>query len=145
MTEPTRVKPSSAFWVIAIIALLWNLSGLFAFFSEVFITEEALSSLTDAQRQLYESTPVWLKVFYGIAVFGGTLGCIVLLLRKKLSIQLFTISLIAIIIQMSYSLFMTNAIEVYGIVSAIMPMVVIGIGVFLVWYSRRSKNMGWIK
>lgn len=145
MTEPTRVKPSNAFWVIAIIALLWNLSGLFAFYSEVFITEEALSSLTDAQRQLYESTPVWLKVFYGIAVFGGTLGCIVLLLRKKLSIQLFAISLIAIIIQMSYSLFMTNAIEVYGIISAIMPVVVIGIGVFLVWYSRRSKNIGWIK
>ena len=144
MTEPTQVKPSIAFWITAILFLLWNLSGLFAFYGDVTISEDALSALTDAQRELYESTPMWLKVVYGIAVFGGTLGCIALLFRKKLSIQLFIISLIAVIIQMSYSLLITNVVEVYGMVSVLMPISVVGIGVFLVWYSRRSKNLGWI-
>jgi len=72
------------------------------------------------------------------------LGCIALLIKKTLAIQLFIISLTAIVIQMSYSLFMTKAVEVYGIISAIMPIIVIGIGVFLIWYSRKAKTKGWI-
>ena len=111
---------------------------------DVFMSAEALAALTDAQRELYESTPSWLKIFYGIAVIGGTLACIVLLIRKSFAIQLFIISLIAVLIQMCYSLFLTNAVEVYGIASAIMLIVVIGIGVFLVWYSRNAKAKGWI-
>lgn len=144
MSEPIDTKPTTAFWSISIIALLWNLSGLFAFFSEVFMSQEALAALTEAQRALYESTPLWLKVFYGIAVFGGTFGCIALLARKSLAITLFIISLLAIIIQMGYSLFLTNAVEVYGAIAAIMPVIVIGIGIFLVWYSKSVKSKGWL-
>jgi len=140
----TTTKPTTAFWIIGIIALLWNLAGLIAFFGDVFITQETLAALPDAQRELYESTPSWLKVFYGIAVFGGTLGCILLLVKKSFAIQLFMISLIAILIQMGYSIFMTNAIEVNGLVSIIMPIVVIGISIFLVWYARHTKAKGWI-
>lgn len=144
MSEIQQTKPGTLFWSIAIIALLWNLSGLFAFFGDVLMTEEALAALTDAQRELYESTPVWLKFFYGIAVFGGTLGCVLLLMKKALSIQVFIISLIAIIVQMSYSFFMTNATEVYGMVSIIMPIIVIGIGIFLVWFASYAKKQHWI-
>jgi len=144
MTVTTQTKPTTSFWIISVVALLWNLSGVMNFFMEVFIAQEALAVLTDAQRELYESTPGWLKIFYGIAVIGGTLGCIALLIKKSLAIQLFIISLTAIVIQMSYSLFMTKAVEVYGIISAIMPIIVIGIGVFLIWYSRKAKTKGWI-
>lgn len=140
----TTIKPTTSFWVIGIIALLWNLSGLMSFFMDVFMSAETLAALTDEQRVLYESTPSWLKIFYGIAVIGGTLGCIALLIRKSFAIELFIISLVAVLIQMCYSLFLTNAVEVYGIISAIMPIVVIGIGVFLLWYARSAKTKGWI-
>lgn len=139
-----NTKPTTGFWIISIIALLWNIAGLMAFFGDVFITQEALAALPDAQRELYESTPSWLKIFYGIAVFGGTLGCIALLIKKSFATPLFIISLIAIVIQMVFSLFMTNAIEVNGILSIIMPIIVIGIGIFLLWYSRHAKAKGWI-
>ena len=137
-------KPTTGFWIISIVALLWNLSGLFAFFGDVFITQEALAALPDAQRELYESTPSWLKIFYGIAVFGGTLGCIALLIRKSFAISFFIISLLAILIQMGYSMLLTKAIEVNGIISIIMPIVVIGIAIFLLWYARHTKAKGWI-
>jgi len=140
----TTAKPTTAFWIIGIIALLWNLTGLIAFFGDVFISQEALAPLPDAQRELQESTPSWLKIFYGIAVFGGTLGCILLLIKKSFAIQLFMISLVAILVQMGYSIFMTKAIEVNGIVSIIMPIMVIGISIFLVWYARHAKVKEWI-
>ena len=78
----TATKPSTLFWIIAIIALLWNLSGVAAFAGDILMTEEALATLTEAQQELYKSTPVWLKFVYGVAVFSGTLGCILLLMKK---------------------------------------------------------------
>lgn len=140
----TTSKPTTAFWVITVIALLWNLSGLMAFFMDAFMSPEVLAALPDPQRELYESTPAWLKVVYGIAVFGGTIGCILLLLKKSLAIQLFIVSLVAIAIQMLYSLFLSKAVEVHGIASIIMPICVIAIGIFLVWYAKRAKTKGWV-
>ena len=142
MTNQT--KPDTSFWIIGVLALLWNLSGMMTFFMEVFITPEALAALSDAERALYETTPVWTKVVFAIAVFGGTLGCIFLLIKKTLAIQLFNISLLAVLIQMSYYLILTKSMEVYGSVVLIMPLLVTAIAVFLVWYSKKAMIKGWI-
>ncbi|MCK5466915.1 MAG: hypothetical protein KAI99_00345 [Cyclobacteriaceae bacterium] len=144
MTNTTQTKPNTSFWIIGVLALLWNLSGMMTFFMEVFITPEALAALPEAERALYETSPAWMKVVFAIAVFGGTLGCIFLLIRKTLAIQLFIISLAAVLIQMLYYLTMTKAVEVYGLESFIMPLIVIAIAVFLVWYSKNTKAKGWI-
>lgn len=144
MTAITPTKPATSFWIISSAALLWNLSGIMQFFMEVYITEEALAVLPEVERALFESTPVWLKTVYGIAVFSGAIGCILLLMRKSSSIPVFVISLITVVIQMSYSFFMTEAIEVYGIIALIMPLVVIAICIFLIWYAKRAKSLGWI-
>jgi len=143
--SPDQTKPSTSFWVISILALVWNLTGIMSFIMNVSMSSEALAALTDAQRELYESTPVWLKFVFGVAVFSGVLGCILLLMRKASAIRVFVVSLIAILIQMLYSLFMTNSFEVYGPSSIVMPIVVIGIGIFLVWYSRLSFHKRWLK
>lgn len=144
MLDGTRTKPAASFWIISIVALLWNLSGVASFFMESTMSEAALAKLPDAERALHENTPNWLYFFYGLAVIAGTLGCILLLARKGFAFSIFIISLIAVLIQMSYSVFLTEAMEVYGAVSVIMPLVVIGIGVFLIWYSKHSARKGWI-
>ena len=144
MTNTPQTKPNTSFWIISVLALLWNLSGMMTFFMEVFITPEALAALPEAERALYETSPAWTRVVFAIAVFGGTLGCIFLLIRKTLAVQLFIISLAAVLIQMLYYLTMTKAVEVYGLESFIMPLIVIAIAVFLVWYSKNTKAKGWI-
>lgn len=137
-------KPATSFWIISAIALLWNLTGIMSFAMNINMSAEALAALPDAQRELYESTPIWLKFVFGVAVFSGVLGCILLLMRKSSAIRIFIVSLIAILIQMIYSLFMTKSVEVYGATSIIMPVIVLGIGIFLVWYSRNAHLKGWI-
>ena len=144
MATTNQTLPTKGFWIISIIALLWNLAGLMTFFMEVFITPEALAALPEAERALYETSPEWMKVIFAIAVFGGTLGCIFLLMRKTIAVQLFIISMAAVLIQMLYYLSMTKAMEVYGPASLIMPILVIAIAIFLVWYSKNAKAKGWI-
>ena len=137
-------KPATSFWIISVIALLWNLTGIMSFTMDITMSAEALAVLPDAQRELYESTPAWLKFVYGVAVFSGLLGSILLLMRKSSAKRVFIVSLLAILIQMLYSLFMTNSVEAFGIASIIMPVIVISIGVFLVWYSGHATSKGWL-
>lgn len=140
----TQPKPAKSFLIIGIFALVWNITGIIAFTMNVLMTPEAISALPDAERAYYESTPTWLNFIYGIAVFAGTLGSVLLLMKKALCLRLFIISLIAIMVQMSYSLLMTTSIEVYGPAALIMPMLVTGIAIFLVWYSKSAIARGWI-
>ncbi len=139
-------KPNTPFWIIGIVALIWNLMGVFAYISQVTMTEEALVALPEMERAMYENVPAWATAAFAIAVFAGALGCILLLLRKKLAITVFAISLVAILVQMIYNFFihLGKATEVYGPESMIMPVMVIIIGFFLVWYSRRCNAKGWL-
>jgi hypothetical protein len=133
------------FTVVAVLALLWNLMGLGSFFMHVFISEEALAALPEAERNLYGQYPLWTEVVFAIAVLGGTLGSIGLLLRKAWAKPLFWVSLVAIVIQMYHNLFMTDAMDVYGTMAALMPTLVVAIGIFMVWLSNKGVNLGWLR
>ncbi|MEL4308073.1 hypothetical protein [Joostella sp. CR20] len=133
------------FWIVSVIALLWNLMGVGAFIADMSITEEALAALPEGQRELYENNPLWSKIAYGIAVIGGAVGSLLLILRKKLAKNIFIISFVAIVIQMVYNLFIVKSVEVYGPGAYIMPIMVILIGFGLIQFSGYGIKKGWLK
>lgn len=141
----TSTKPSTLFWVVSILALLWNLMGVFAFAAQMAMTPEMLQALPADQRAVYENTPAWATIAFGVAVIGGALGCILLLIRKRLAIFVLTLSLLGIIVQMIHSFFISNSMEVFGPGSMIMPVMVILIGIYLVWFSRNAAARGWLR
>lgn len=143
MTTATS-KPPVSFWIIAIVALVWNLMGIMAYITTVTMTPETLQSIPAEQQQFYTDIPKWVVTAFAIAVWGSTLGCILLLLRKKFATPVFAVSFAAIIFQMTHSLFMTKMLEVSGAQGAIMPVMIIVVGGFLVWYSRNAAKKGWI-
>jgi len=143
MTNETD-KPKASFWIIGIIALIWNLMGVFAYIAQAYMTDEDLAALPENQRALYENVPAWVTAAFAISVFGGALGCILLLLKKKMATTVFVISFLAILAQMTYNFFMSKAVEVYGPGGMVMPIMVIIIGYFLIYYSKRAANYGWI-
>ncbi len=142
--ETSSVKPATWFWVVASIALVWNLIGAMAYIAQVMMTPEAMELLSKEERTLIDSTPAWATGGFAIAVWGGTLGCILLLLRKKLATPILVLSLIGIMVQQYHSFFMTNAVEVYGTVRFILPVMVIVIAIYLVWFSRNATAKGWL-
>ena len=139
----TNSIPKS-FWIISIAALIWNLMGLSAFFMQVMMTPETFATLSSEEQALYNATPSWLNVIFGVAVIAGTLGCIVLLLRKSMAIPILIVSLIAVIVQNAYYLLLTDAMQVYGVTALIMPAMVIIIGAYLIYYARDAQSKAWI-
>ncbi len=141
MTEPKN-KPAASFWIIGIAALIWNLMGVFEYLTMAYMTAEDLAVLPVEEQRFYDSVPAWVTAAFALAVFGGTLGCILLLLRRKLATFVFIISFASILAQMTYTVFISKAMEVYGPGSVIMPIMVIIIGAFLVWYSKKMEGQG---
>jgi len=145
MSEKLNTKPPVWFWIVSILALLWNLMGVMSYLEQAYMTDEMKEQYTADQLTLMDGIPAWVTAAFAIAVWGGLLGCIALLLRKKWAKPILLLSLIAILIQMGYSFFMTNAAEIYGpLPGIIIPLLVIIISFALVQFARIAEKRNWI-
>lgn len=133
------------FWIIAGLALLWNLVGVSAFIADAATGEDAIAAMDDAQRALYEARPSWLFVVYAVAVLTGLAGSIALLARRAVAAPLFAVSFGAIIVQMAYVLFAMGAIDLLGPAAAVFPAILVVIGAGLWRFSLRAKKSALIR
>lgn len=139
MSESTTNKPHVWFWVISIVALIWNLLGVMAYLVRAYATEEMIAALPPEQQAEYLiEFPAYYTAAFATAVFAGALGCIALLIRKKLAYYLFIVSLLGVLIQQIY-LFLNVDVPSY-----VMPVLVILVCIFLVWFAKKSISKGWI-
>jgi len=127
---------------IALLAIVWNLLGVGSYLMHAYMSDEAIAQLPENQQALYVNIPAWYTAAFAIAVFAGAIGSILLLLKKKLASPVLILSLLGIIVQMYYNLFISKSMEVYGPGSMVMPILIILVGIFLVWYSNKLKAEG---
>lgn len=140
-----KTSPSIWFWLIAILALLWNLVGVMAFISELIIDSVKFEELSETKQNFYETRPYWVIIAYGLAVFAGVLGAIALLFRNKIAKLLFILSLIGIIAQQFYIFFLSDVLLDIGLEDLLLPIAIIVIGFLLMWYAKYTIAKGWIK
>lgn len=138
-------KPNlNRFYIISVLALIWNIFGVIAYLGQVYMTDETKQSLSADQQAYYTNLPAWATGAFAVAVFAGTLGCLLLLLKKSYAVILFWISLIGIVVQFSYNFLIQKDMPI-PITHYIWPIVVFGIAIFLIWFAKRSKEKGYLK
>jgi hypothetical protein len=141
MSDETVGGVHWSFWAIGSVALIWNVLGCINFFVQM--DPDMLAPYRDSERAIVEGRPAWATGAFAVAVFGGALGCLLLLLRKSAAFYVFIASLLGVIVTMTHTLGVGidfGLSEILGIIS--MPLV---IAVFLVWYSKRAQGKGWIR
>lgn len=138
------VKPPKWFMVIAVIFLLWNLMGVFEFLMYTMMSEEMLQQMDEIDRNIYMQQPMWTIVAFGVATITAALASLGLTLRKKWSHYLFLVSLLAVLVNMYYTFFVMDIVGLKGATASIMPVAVIVIAVFLLWFSYHSIQKKWI-
>lgn len=138
-------KPNKWFWIISILALLWNLMGVSRYLMEAYNVDSFRTEFNEDQLALMDGSPAWLTAVFAIAVFTGLLACITLLMKRKFAITLFGVSLLFVLVQMISVWITTDSIEIFGIVKGVvMPMLVIVIAIFLYYYSKGASQKGWL-
>jgi hypothetical protein len=138
-------SPPVWFWVISIVALLWYLMDTSAFFMRVLMTEEAIKAMPENQQHLYRDMPLWVNIVFACEVFGGTLGCIAILLKKKWALPLFTISILGTLAQTSNIWFLTDAISAMGAPAIVMPLVAIIIAAAMILFAKVAITKDWLR
>ena len=98
---------------------------------------DSLALYRESERTIIEGRPAWATGAFAIAVFGGALGGLFLLLRRAAAYYLFIASLLGVIATMTHTLGIFGPpidfgpFDILGII--LMPLVV---AAFLIWYSK---------
>ena len=140
----TPVKAPWHVWPIGVFALLFNSIGVFDFVMSMVQGAEyqASAGMTPAQIAHYQEMPTWMTVVWAVGVFGAFLASILLLLRKKLALPVFVVSLAAFLVSLLYTYVLTGGGAVMGQQMAITSAVIAGLLVFFSWYSRFMTARG---
>jgi hypothetical protein len=125
---------------IAGAALVWNLLGLMAFVMQVTMTPEQIAALPAAERAAHDAMPAWITVAFAVAVGGGVLGSIGLLLRQSWAVAAFAVSLFALVAQIAGGYLLTPLWQATGAAGAVLPALLLLIGVALLRYARRRTT-----
>jgi len=135
MANKDTVSVHWSFWVIGVVALIWNIMGVMNFFSQM--NPDMVATMPESYRAIIESRPLWATGGFAIAVFGGVIGCFLLLFRKSVAYYLFIASLVGALIQMPPWLGMASA--TIGLGSFLI------VAVFLIWYTKKLMKKGLIR
>jgi len=133
----SAVKIHWSFWVICILALIWNVMGSMNYLMQM--NPEMLANYPEAAKSLVESRPAWATGAFAIAVFGGVIGDILLILRKTVAYYLFIASLLGVIVTNIHTVQVTSAVDIW--IGSAMSLAV---AAFLIWYSKLVKGKGWV-
>ena len=143
MDEETIGGVHWSFWVISGLALVWNVMGGINLVMQMM--PEILASMPESHRAIAESRPQWATGGFAVSVFGGALGGFLLLLKKPVAVHFFLASFLGTVVTMIHAIAMTDVLTVFApveiVLGILMPLAVAG---FLVRYSKRAVNKGWV-
>ncbi|MEP1200791.1 hypothetical protein [Tateyamaria sp.] len=128
-------KPHFSFWIIAGLGLVWNLMGCLNFITQM--NADAVAKMPELYQLIISSRPLWATLAFGLAVFGGAVGCILLLLRRDMARIALLVSLVAILLTV------VQTISAVGLAPSTILALLVGAALF--WYSSIVYRAGWLR
>ena len=126
-------------WAVGILAVLWNGVGTMLWGGTSFMPEIFLDGLPPTHREYVSGLPSWSTLTWGLGVLGGAVGSILLLLRNRLAVPAFALSLFGAVV--NSMVYVTNP-PPDGFFNLPLTLFIIGFAVFLFWFARFEKRRG---
>lgn len=106
MTDTMKGATPWHLWAAGVISLLWNAFGGYDFVMSVTQGEAywRASGMTDAMVAYYNAMPTWMYVPWVLGVWGAVAGSVLLLMRNKLAVPAFGLSLLGAVGSLAYGL-----------------------------------------
>ena len=136
-------RTPSHLWVVGVLAALWNGFGCFDYVMTQTRRDEwfVQMGMTEAQLTYFNAMPAWTHAAWAIGVWGGLLGALLLLLRRKWATPVFVVSFLGWLAGAVYAFALSDGIEAMG---PMWPMqIVIGAAcIFFIWYAWTMGKKG---
>jgi hypothetical protein len=141
--ETLFTRAPRRFYVVGVVALLWNAIGAFDYVMTRTHNAAYMSSFTPEQLDYFYGCPAWVVVAWALAVWGGVAGSVLLLMRKQLAVQVYLVSLSATLLTMLYSYDLSNGMELFGSVGThVFNALILAVAVGLFMYAAKLTEQG---
>jgi hypothetical protein len=142
-SPPDRVSTPRQLWFVGVLALLWNLVGAFDYLMSQTRNASYMAEFSPEQLEFFYGFPAWVVAAWAIAVWGGVLGSLLLLMRKALAAPVFLASLLAMTVTAFHNYGIANGMEVIGGgFELAFTAVIFIVQVLLLLYARRMRERG---
>lgn len=138
-TETSHVP--AWYWIVAAFALLFEATGAYLYSNSLMLDP---TTLPLDQRAVFDATPQWMTIAWGIAIVSGVLGALGLLVRRRLAEPLLLISLVAVAVQFSGIFLVRQLRELTPEDHLIVPVMILLIA-YAIWQtSKLAHRRGWL-
>lgn len=124
-------------WVVGVVAVLWNAFGCWDYTMTHLKGEVHLRAfgMTDAQIAYFDAMPAWTHATWAIGVWGGLLGALLLLARRRWATPVFVLSFLGFLGGQIYNHVLSDASAAAGPNAWVMNVVIGAACVFFIWYA----------
>jgi len=137
-------KPPAWFTAVVALALAWNVIGLVAVFSDLRLSAADVAALPAEQQALRQARPLWSVAGSIVAVVGGTLGALALLVRRREALGLLAASLIGVVLQDIGIFIVAGFGRGAGAVPFVLQGLVLAIAIGLLVLARHAARRAWL-
>jgi hypothetical protein len=148
MQHAVSARTPAHLWIVGILSLLWNCFGAYDYVMSHMRNAQYLASSMpgvdpNAALAWMDSFPVYAKIGWALGVWGALLGAILLLIRSRYAVWAFTVSLLGIILSIGWQIAVAPKLAgAEGMMYTLMPVIIILIGVFMLWYAWSMEKKG---
>lgn len=144
MTEESAATRSTPWhlWVIGVLALLWNGMGAFDYVMTETQNEGYMSRFPPEQLDFFYGFPAWLVALWAIAVWGGVVAALLLLLRKRFAVEAFLVALVAMVITTIRNYVFADGFAVTGGFALVFSIIIFVFSLLLYLYARAMRKKG---
>jgi hypothetical protein len=146
--DAIRTRTPVHLWIIGVLALLWNAVGCYDYLMTRMRNTDYLASMMpdvdpNAMLAWVDAFPIWAQFGWGLGVWMGLAGAVLLLLRHRWAMWAFGLSFIGAILGLGYQIVAAPPPPGAGDpVMDVMPYVIIAIAAALLIYARRQVAKG---
>jgi hypothetical protein len=146
MQEAVSTRTPAHLWIVGILALLWNGMGCFDYVMTRMRNTEYLASAMpsvdpNAMLAWIDNFPIYAQIGWGLGVWMGLLGSILLLLRNRWAVWSYGLSLLGAILGLGYQIALAPPLAgADRTIDKAMPFVIIIVALALFLYARAMEK-----
>jgi len=142
MQQAVSARTPAHLWIVGILATLWNSFGCYDYLMTRMRNTDYIKSAMpgvdpNAALAWVDAMPIYAQIGWGLGVWGGLLGVVLLLMRSRYAVWAFAVSMVGIVLSLGYQIVVAPPLAGADTgINKIIPYVVIAIGFALLVYAN---------
>ena len=144
-----RARTPAHLWIVGALATLWNGFGAYDYLMTRMRNTDYFEGMMpgvdpNAMLAWVDAFPLYAQFGWGLGVWGGLLGSLLLLIRSRFAVHLFAASLVGTILGLGYQILAAPPLPpgAESTMGSVMPYVIILVAALLLYYATRQRANG---